>query len=188
MYGVFDFILVMVSLVLAIGVTDLIQRTAETIRQAGGAPPSVLQLAWAASLLLVATLYWWSLWDMRRGEWIFATFFMLLLAPTLLTFAVRLLMSDEPEVGRPFDFERIRLPFMIVMATFSLVVTWDAWIVGTEPAWTVFRPIQIWTIGLYLIGALVRRSWVQNAIAGLVLATYLVAGFVFRLIPGAFGN
>ncbi len=188
MNGVFDFILVMVSLVLAIGVTDLIQRAAEAIRRRAAAPPSPLQLAWAASLFLVATLYWWSLWDMRHAEWLFATFLLLLLPPTLLTFAVRLLMSEGEEGGRLFDFERIRTPFLLVMATFSMLVAWDAWIVGTEPAWTAFRPIQMWTVGLYLLGAVVRRTIVQQAIAGLVFMTYLVAGFVFRLFPGAFGN
>jgi hypothetical protein len=47
----------------------------------------------------------------------------------------------------------IASPFMLVMATFSVIVTFDGWIVGAEPFWTDFRPIQPWVVGLYVAGA-----------------------------------
>lgn len=191
MTDIFNFILVMVSLILAIGLTHLIQRMAEIIRARDSFPLDSLQVVWAASLFLVTALYWWSLWDMRTAIWNFPKFFYLLLAPTLLNFAVSLLVAtDRAQDGAaaPFDFARIRVPFMLVMALSTILVSWDAWLVGTEPAWTAYRPIQLWLIGLYLAGAALPALTAQRVIAALVLLTYFIAGFVFRFLPGAFGS
>lgn len=191
MTDIFSFILVMVSLVLAIGVTHLVQGVANLVRLRGRARIEWLRMLWAAALFLVAAVYWWSLWDLRHAEWRFPLFFYMLLAPTLLHIAASLLVSTDPEehaASAHSEFQRIRAPFMIVMALFSVVVTWDGWIVGTEAAWTPYRPVQLWTIGLYVAGAVLRGARAQHLIAILVLVTYIVAGFFFRLLPGAFGS
>jgi hypothetical protein len=188
---IFNFILVMVSLILAIGVTHLIQRIAEIIRARDAVPLDWLQLTWALSLFVVAVIYWWSLWDMRNANWIFPKFFFLLLAPTLLNFAVSLLVASDPAPGGSgarFDLARIRVPFMLVMAAFTFLVTWDAYFIGTEPAWTAYRPVQIWSLSLYLIGAAARSVVAQRAVGVLTLLTYVIAGLIYRFLPGAFGS
>lgn len=181
----------MVSLVLAIGVTHLVQGVANLVRLRGSIKIEPLPLVWAASLFLVAALYWWSLWDLRAAEWRFPLFFFMLLAPTLLYVAASLLISTAAvEAGATMqsEFDRIRVPFMVIMAAFSVVVTWDGWIVGTESAWTRYRPVQLWSIGLYVAGAVVGNVRAQQVIAWLVLLTYVVAGFFFRFLPGAFAS
>lgn len=190
MTDLFSFILVMVSLVLAIGVTHLVQGVAEMVRRRGTVRVEPLRLAWAAALFLVAAIYWWSLWDLRAAEWRFPLFFGMLLAPTLLHVAASLLVSADAAATAPgAEFERVRVPFMVVMALFSTVVMLDGWAVGAETTWwTPYRPVQLWTIGLYGAGAVLAGARAQRAVAGLVLATYLAAGFVFRLLPGAFGS
>jgi len=86
------------------------------------------------------------------------------------------------------EFDRIRLPFMVVMAAFSIVVAFDGWIVGVESFWTNYRPIQLWTVGLYVAGTSLAGVRAQRIVAGLVLVTCLVAGFFLRYVPGAFGS
>lgn len=191
MTDLFSFILVMVSLVLAIGVTHLVHGVASLIRLRGSTRLEPLPLAWAANLFLVAAIYWWSLWDFRSVDWRFHHFFYLLLAPTLLHVAASLLVStDAVAAGENLrsEFGRIRVPFMVVMAAFSIVVAFDGWIVGVESFWTDFRPIQIWAVGLYVAGATLAGVRAQRIVAGLVLVTYLAAGFFFRYVPGAFGS
>lgn len=191
MTDIFSFILVMVSLVLAIGVTHLVHGVASLIRLRGSTRLEPLPLVWAASLFLVAAIYWWSLWDFRRVDWRFHHFFYLLLAPTLLHVAASLLVStDAVAAGANLrsEFDRIRVPFMLVMAAFSIVVAFDGWIVGVESFWLGYRPIQLWTVGLYVAGATLAGVRVQRIVAGLVLVTYLAAGFFFRYVPGAFGS
>lgn len=191
MTDIFNFILVMVSIVLAVGVTHLIQRIAEVIRVRDEVPLDWLQLTWALNLFLVAVLYWWSLWDMRNATWLFPGFFLLLLAPTLLNFAVSLLVAGDGPRGAsaaPLDWDRVRLPFMLVMVAFTVVVTWDAYFIGTEPAWTAYRPVQIWVIGLYLVGAATSKVVAQRVVGVLTLLTYVIAGLIYRSLPGAFGS
>ncbi len=89
------------------------------------------------------------------------------LAPTLLHVAASLLVSTDAVAAgankRP-EFDRIRVPFMVVMAAFSIVVAFDGWIVGVESFWTDYRPIQLWTVGLYVAGAtLAGAHSVRNA-------------------------
>ncbi|MBP6105149.1 MAG: hypothetical protein V9E93_11830 [Steroidobacteraceae bacterium] len=191
MTDIFSFILVMVSLVLAIGVTQLVHGVASLIRLRGSMRPEPLPLVWAASLFLVAAIYWWSLWDFRSVDWRFHHFFYLLLAPTLLHVAASLLVSTDAVAAGAntrSEFDRIRVPFMVVMAAFSIVVAFDAWILGVESFWTNFRPIQLWTVALYVAGATLAGVRAQRIVAGLVLVTYLAAGFFFRYVPGAFGS
>ena len=95
MTDIFSFILVMVSLVLAIGVTHLVHGVASLIRLRGGTRIEPLPLVWAANLFLVAAIYWWSLWDFRSVDWRFHHFFYLLLAPALLHVAASLLVSTD---------------------------------------------------------------------------------------------
>jgi hypothetical protein len=192
MTDLFSFVLVMVSLVLAIGVTHLVQGVTSLLRARVDAPRDPLIPIWAASLFLVAAIYWWSLWDLRNAHWRFHHFFYMLLAPTLLHVAASLLVSTGPieAGGSPIrsQFERVRMPFMIVMALFSIVVTLKGLVVGAEPVWTAYRPVQLWVVGLYVTGALFPGTVAQRLVAGLVFVTYVTAGFFFRFIPGAFGS
>ena len=155
MSDLFSFVLAMVSLVLAIGVTHLVQDAAKLVRQRQQIRLEPVVFVWAAALFLVAALYWWSLWDFRGAEWRFPLFFYMLLAPTLFHIAASLLVSGRGgvEEGTESEFERIRVPFMVVMALFSVVVICDGWVVGVEPLWTIYRPVQLWSIALYLVGA-----------------------------------
>ncbi|MEO7966754.1 MAG: hypothetical protein ABIT38_22880 [Gemmatimonadaceae bacterium] len=192
MTDLFSFVLVMVSLVLAIGVTHLVQGVTEILRVQGGIRRDPLPLIWAGSLFLVAAIYWWSLWDLRNVHWRFHHFFYMLLAPTLLHVAASLLVSTKPVDAGGFQkgsqFDRVRLPFMIVMALFSIVGTLKGLVVGAEPLWTAYRPIQLWGIALYVTGALLPGAVSQRIIAALVFISYVASGFFFRLIPGAFGS
>jgi len=191
MADIFDFILVMVSLLLAIGVTHLVHGVAVVIRNKRLARRNALPLLWSVTLFLVAAIYWWSLYDLRNAEWNFPMFFYLLIAPTLFHIASSLLVSDN-SLDTDFDdesgFARVRVSFMVVMAIFSIIVTWDGWILGVEGVWTTYRPLQLFTIGLFVVGALFANAKVQWLVAVTAFLVYLTAGFFFRFLPGAFGS
>ena len=122
--SLFEFILVMMSLVLAIGVTHLLQEIAVIVQYRDTLQLDWVVITWGASLFVVSAIYWWSLWDFRALQWTFPGFFFLLLAPTLLYVAVSLLVSadvTEPGISLAAHFERIRLPFLIVMTLFHIL-------------------------------------------------------------------
>ena len=126
----------------------------------------------------------------------FPLFFYMLLAPTLLHIAASLLVSGKKRGESDGDengdgdsgFEQVRVPFMIVMAVFSILVMGDGWVLGVEPIWTPYRPLQLWSVALYVLGASIRDARAETFLAWLAIVTYVVAGFFYRFLPGAFGS
>ena len=191
MSDLFGFILSMVSLVLAIGVTHLVKDAANLIRQRRQIRLEPIVFVWAATLFLVAALYWWSLWDFEEpsGASLFSfTCSSPRRCSTLPRACWSLARAGANGRGVESEFERIRAPFMVVMAVFSLLVMCDGWVVGVESAWTAYRPIQLWSVALYIAGAILQNRRAQHLIAWLAFTTYVVAGFFFRFLPGAFGS
>ncbi|GMR17120.1 MAG: hypothetical protein BMS9Abin32_178 [Gammaproteobacteria bacterium] len=188
--SLFEFVLVMTSLVLAIGVTRLLQHLAAIVRCRNTLLIDWVPLTWMIILFLAVASYWWSLWDFRDLEWTFPSFFFLFLSPTLQYVAISLLVStDVTEHGASLaaGFEKIRSPFFLVMMTFQLMVAFDGWLFGVEPAWNSLRLVQFFIIGMYFVGAVVAKPLVQKTVALSILGIFVVANFVLRFLPGAFG-
>ncbi len=180
----------MVSLVLAIGVTHLLQGVVTVVRYRETLAPDWVPVAWAASLFLTSALYWWSLWDFRTAQWTFPTFLFVLLAPTLLYVAISLLVSADVTTAadsHTANFERIRVPFMTVMLVFTSVWSVDGWLLGVEPAWIGPRIPQIGVAVTLLVGALSPRRMIQQVVAGTYLAAMVGGGIFVRYQPGVFG-
>jgi hypothetical protein len=186
----FEFILVMVSLVLAIGVTHLLQGVAAIVHHRKELDFSWVPLSWAAYLFLVSAAHWWSLWDMRGADWNFPAFFFVLLPPTLLYLTVSLLVSSGlGTVGTSMatDFLGIRVPFFTVLLTFMVLVMWDGAILGVEAAWNSLRALQVVGVALMIIGLATSRWRTQKLVAAVALGLLVIHSFVLRFFPGAFG-
>jgi len=84
-------------------------------------------------------------------------------------------------------FERIRVPFMGVMLTLYLLMSFDGWVLGTEPIWNSLRLVQVGVIGSAFVGMVSSSRSVQMIVAAFALAVMLFLGFVLRFLPGAFG-
>ena len=187
--SLFEFILVMVSLVLAIGVTHLLQGIVNIVRHREAIALEWVRLVWAASLFSASAVYWWSLWDFRLAQWTYGAFFFVLLAPTSLFTATSLLFS--PAIGssttlRYVPFEDVRPLFMAVMLAYLVVWSADGWIVGVETAWNAMRGQQI-VIAVMFLAGIVSSTRIAQIIAVLWLLSSLVTGFGPRFEPGAFG-
>ena len=185
----FEFIMVMVSLVLAIGVTHLLQGMVKIVRHRDMIAREWVRLVWAASLFTAAAVYWWSLWDFRLAGWTYPDFFFVLLAPTSLFTAISLLVSPETTsstTSQYVPFEEVRPLFMVVMLVYTIVWSADGWVVGIEPAWNELRIPQIVTAAVFLTGAVSSRR-IAQFIAILWLISTVFTGFSPRFQPGAFG-
>ena len=185
----FEFILVMVSLVLAIGVTHLLQGIVTVVRHRETIAVEWVRLVWAASLFPTSVVYWWSLWDFRLAPWTYGGFFFVLLAPTSLFTAISLLFSPETTSSattRYAPFEDVRPLFMVVMFAYSVVWSADGWVLGVEPAWNALRVPQMVLTVLLLVGTVSSRK-IAQAVAVIWLLANVFNGFGPRFNPGAFG-
>ena len=188
--SLFEFVLVMVSLVIAIGVTHLLRHVSQLVRLRAEVELGAVPLMWMVILFLYAVGYWWALWDWRVLEWTFPGFFFLLLSPMLLYVAITLLAAPEAARARGSTltaFETIRRPFFLVLATFQVLVSFDGWILGAEPFWNRLRWLQAGLFTMYLVGAAAPRPPAQKLVAIAVLTTLTFITFGLRYLPGAFG-
>ena len=189
--SLYEFILVMVSLVLAIGVTHLLHEMASIVRYRETLEIDLVTVLWTVILFFSAILYWWSLWDFIAVEWTFPRFCFLLLTPILLFGAISLLVSEDvssPGTSLAASFERVRVPFMASMALVTLGAGWDGWVFGVEPFWNSLRLVQAVMAGLYLVAAASPRRVIQTWVPVGVLAMLLFNAFGLRYLPGAFGS
>jgi hypothetical protein len=188
--SIFEFVLVMTSLVLAIGITHLLQHVAVIVRHRQTLEISWVPLLWMVCLFLSSANYWWALWDYRGLEWTFPSFFFLLIPPTLLYVIISLLVSADitnPHASLATSFEQIRVPFFSVLIVYQILLTWDGWVLGVEPVWNTMRMVGLIVILVYAVGAVVAKSWVQKVVTASVFVMFVFGMFVLRFMPGAFG-
>lgn len=189
--SIFEFVLVMASLIMALGVTVLLRHAALIIRCRESIELDWVPLAWMAVLFLSTSAVWWSLWDFAEVAWTYPRFFYLLLIPTVQYMAISMLVSTEasqPAVSLSDNYDLIRLPFLTLMIIYQLLNTWDGWVLDVEPLWNSLRVVQLILIALYVIAAIWSSRWVQKVVVLLALGLFIVSTFVLRYLPGAFAS
>ena len=187
---IFEFVLVMVSLVLAIGLTSLLREVSAMISDRKTRHLDWVRLVWIAVLFLYVVAYWWSMWDFREVAWTFPAYVFLLLVPTLLYIAMDLMVRCGASMGAATPeeaFEGIRIPFFTTMFIVQVLGTWDDWLLSVAPIWTPLRWLQIVVILLFASGAFVARRAAQRLIALAVFGLIGFGMFGLRYLPGALG-
>ena len=189
--SLFEFVLVMASLIMALAVTLLLRHTAAIIRYRSSIEIDWVPLVWMAIQFVTITWVWWSFWDFAEVEWTYPRFFFLLAGPTVHFIAVSMLVSTDvkkPAASLSSNFATIRLPFMLVMAIFQTLVAFDGWYLGVEPFWNSLRVLQAMFLALYLLGAFSPRPGTQKFIVSTVVVLVVYGLFFLRYMPGAFAT
>jgi len=95
----FEFLAVIISIVLAFGISDILSTWGEQIRLRKTVRHYGLLSAWTALLLIVMIQLWWSLWQERdRTEWTLIEFFVLI-SPFLLIALIAYVLTPPHEHG-----------------------------------------------------------------------------------------
>lgn len=179
----FEYAMVLVSIVLALGVTQLLQGASEFVRSSrvyfGHA-------FWVLALLLIHVQLWWAMWDLHeRASWTFLTFLYLLLGPVLLFFATNLLLPRTATESMDWasHFFAVRRWFFVSMAGIVVWGIFVTWLVGNVPLNHPYRVTQVGRLVLILVGfASANRQlhvWLPVGYTVYFVATTLM----FRLTP-----
>ncbi len=189
--SIFEFVLVMASLIMALGVTLLLRHVAAVIRYRTSIELYWVPLVWMALQFVAVTWVWWSFWDFVAVEWTYPRFFFLLAGPTVQFIAISMLVSTDvskPNASLSENFSAIRLPFMLVLAVFQVFVALDGWVFRVEPLWNSLRFLQVAMLILYLTAAVSPKPIVQKSVV-IGFVGLNIYGLVFlRYLPGAFGS
>ena len=170
----FEYLGVFISLILGLGVTQLLAAVAGVLRNRATLRLDVTSMAWAATLLLVHVQAWWSLFGLHdRDDWRFAGFCAVLLPPALLYLLSALVL---PPPGARLDlaanFERHRRVFHgLLLALVASSLGRDLVLSGHLPA-TGNVAFHAGFAGLAVLGLRIDRPAFQRALSLLVLAAF----------------
>ncbi len=113
----FEFLTVIISIVLAFGISDILSSWGEQIRLRRKIRPYRLHLAWTVLLLVIMIQVWWSLWTLQdRAEWTFPAY-LLLIAPYLTVALIAYMLTPALADGemdiRRYYYENSRWFFLL---------------------------------------------------------------------------
>ena len=184
--SLFEFIVGMISIILALAVAQLFVGVAELMQQRARVRFFLPHSIWVVNLFMLTFLHWWSLWTFRELPWNFAMFIYSLLGPSLMFFATTIL-SPRDRRSETIDvmahFLNIRPFFLSVFMIMIVLFTFDGPLFGTEELFNALRLAQIFLFAMAAWGLVTENSRVQLAISIAVLAG-VSAGGIIRFLPG----
>ena len=99
--GSFDYLSVLISIVLGLGITNLLTGFAALVRQRGRLIGYWPLPIWMTTLFLIHVQTWWALFGLRdMHQWSFAAFLVVLLQPVALFVMTALITPDLAEAGK----------------------------------------------------------------------------------------
>ena len=99
----FEFVMVVVSIIIALGVAELLAGVARILR--GELRPYWIHAIWVFNLLILQLQYCWSLFDLQaRNEWVFVDLVRLLTPPIALFLVSSLIFPARNDRGELVEF------------------------------------------------------------------------------------
>lgn len=179
----FEYLAVLISIVLGLGITQLLSAFARQLEQRRTVKSYAPALGWAVFLLLVHIQTWWSMFGLRAwDEWNFLQFVMVLLQPIVLFLLATLAMpgpaSTETDLKANFFAHRTWF-FGLLLALIVVSLAKDMVRMGRlpEPANLAFHGALFTT---FAVGLLTKSDWAHRALAAaavLLMAVYTLSLF-----------
>ncbi|HJT82769.1 MAG TPA: hypothetical protein VJ719_16350 [Chthoniobacterales bacterium] len=183
MMAPFDYLSVLVSIVLGLGIAQLLSGFGRWLEQRATLRPYLPAIAWAAFLLIVHVQTWWSMFGLRHwATWTFLQFSLVLLQPVILYLMTVLIFpsatSAEVDMRANFHLQRPWL-FSLLLLLLVVSVLKDFARAGKFPdgANLVFHGVLL-VMGI--AGLATRREVVQGLLAGtalVVIVAYIILLF-----------
>lgn len=175
--SLFEFVTVMVSMILALTFSQLLMSVTYLVKQRSKVVPYAPYYIWLATLFLTLVNHWWSLWDLRDIDWDYLAFLYTLAGPTLVYFAVGLLAQDRRVSGvidLPERFEDVRRLFMLIQIGYVTALWFDGPLLAGQDALGSIGIMHIPIVAAYLMAFLNTRKAVQVASPLIVIAVLCV--------------
>jgi hypothetical protein len=174
---VFEYIAVMVTVVLALAVSHILTSLATMVANPERVRPYWVHLLWAVLLLGLNLQAWLVLWSLRvQSEWSVGQIVMMLLSASLIFVAARVLEPELPRgecVDLRSHYSRIRLPFFLTLSIFWLFPILGRFLFVSG---NLLEPMMIGRIAFFVLslsGAAVKSSaW--HATLAILWACFLV--------------
>ena len=182
--SLFEFATVMVSMILALTISQLLMSASFLAKQRLRVVPYAPYVLWLISLFLTLINHWWSLWDLRDIEWTYGAFLYTLLAPTLIFFVVGLVAQErsaEGEIDLKVQFDSVRPLFLSLQMAYVMVLWFDGPLFAEQDPFGIVGAMHIPMLGAILI-ALLNRRRVAQTVAPIFVLTMLAVIMINRAL------
>lgn len=131
----FEYVMVLASIILGLGITHLLAGVAEIIQHPKRAKPYWAHLVWVAYMFLMTVFWWW--WQFRLQEthvWTFQFYFFILCYAFIMYLLCALLFPRAFDAGEGFKeyFYSRRAWFFGIQALYLGIDMLDSWFKGAE--------------------------------------------------------
>ena len=183
--NLFEFLLVIVSIVLGLGIGELLGGLVRILR--GDLAPGWLHSLWMLIVFQLQVQLAWALWGLRaREQWLYPEFLLLLLAPMLLYLTAAVLFpAAASNENLDIHLLRRRRPFFLLIASyvvetdlFGWLLLDERWILGAQ----LMRLMAFVALGVL---AITRNRPLHFALGFLILGSQLWFTYMFTFVVGA---
>ncbi|HEY5774726.1 MAG TPA: hypothetical protein VIS57_01460 [Xanthomonadales bacterium] len=154
--GVFEYVSVLTSLVVGLGIAHLLKGVASIVQHPGRNRTYWVHLCWVASMFFQAIFFWW--WEFKLEsleQWTFEIYLFVLFYALLIYMLCALLFPQDLEGYDGYEdyFISRRRWFLGLLAMFFLVDYWDTWLKGAE-YFASLGPEYVVSTALLIVGSL----------------------------------
>lgn len=183
--NVFEFLLVVVSIVLGLGITELLAGFVRILR--GELVAGKLHALWLFVIFQLQVQLAWGLWGLQsKVEWQYQEFLLLLLAPVMLYLTASVIF---PSVGSDESLDvhliRRRRPLFMLLTGYVFVTGLFSWFLFDEDLTLTSAIIRIPAIAILVTLAIAEGRRLHLVLGLLVLALQLWFTYVFTFVVGA---
>jgi hypothetical protein len=183
--NVFEFLLVIVAILLGLGIAELLAGLVRILR--GELVAGRLHALWIFIIFQLQVQLAWGLWGLRsKAEWQYPEFLLLLLAPVLLYLTAAVIF---PSVGFDESLDdhlmRRRRPLFLLLAGYVIVASLFSWLLFDEDLTLTAAIIRLPAVAVLVTLASTDRRRLHLALGLVVLALQFWFTYEFTFVVGA---
>jgi hypothetical protein len=182
--SLFEYIMVMVSIIQGLGITLALRGISRLIRSPHREP---VVLLWGVFLVFLYLQNWWAFWDLAAVEdWNIIKFlFIALYVCTMYGMTELILpMASSPDTNWLAHFNSIRKWLFGMLCALAVLAILLNWYISGVPLVHPYRIMQLTVLALGVIGWITPNIVVHRWIAGLLFLVLFGGQVLFRLLPG----
>jgi hypothetical protein len=181
---IFEYLMVIVSIILGLGITQLLRGFSKVARSGSR---SAVVILFGIYVFVFHIQAWWALWDLRVFEhWNLGYFAFLVSIPCLLFACSELLfpMATTSETDWKAHYQSVRVWFLGALATLSTIAMLETWVFLDVPLTHSYRLVQVGITLLVVAGMFVRDQRIHLWLVSSVLVVFTIGQVTYRLLPG----
>lgn len=183
--SVFEFIMVMVSVILALALAQLLRALTEIPTNA---KPYWVHSTWVGVIAFIVIQTWWAYWDLTQVEtWTFLGYLTVLFVPIAWFMLTYLLVpaARTRDTDWQVHFFQVARWFFLFLCLSTIVATLTSWTLLGAPLLHPYRAFQATLAGIVLTGVFVSSHKAHSRLVALYITVLLVSQLVIRMNLGA---